>query len=106
MLGIIVTYPVALIRAKVQAAAYYHVKPPVTSAILQSASACLTATIRKPEPVTVRSLLRTIWKGDGLVGFYRGLGTNLVKVLPATAISMLTYETIRREVNLGPMGSG
>ena len=57
-------------------------------------------------PVTVPSLLRTIWQGDGLAGFYRGLGTNLVKVLPATAISMLTYETIRREVNLGPMGSG
>nr|CDS29952.1 calcium binding mitochondrial carrier protein [Hymenolepis microstoma] len=115
MLGIIVTYPVALIRAKLQAVAYYHTKSPATPAILQSAaasgmttglSASLTTSIRKPEPVTVPSLLQAIWKGEGLVGFYRGLGTNLVKVLPATAISMLTYETIRREVNLGPMGSG
>ncbi|CDS36873.1 calcium binding mitochondrial carrier protein [Echinococcus multilocularis] len=96
MAGIVATYPVALIRAKMQAAFYYSSKP---------SSSQHTGVVTQ-HPVTVPSLLRAIWHDDGLIGFYRGLGTNLVKVLPATAISMLTYETIRREVNLGPMGSG
>eukprot|EP00108_Taenia_solium_P009756 TsM_000031200 transcript=TsM_000031200 gene=TsM_000031200 len=96
MVGIVATYPVALIRAKMQAAFYYSPKP----------SGSQRTGVITQRPVTVPSLLRAIWHDDGLIGLYRGLGANLVKVLPATAISMLTYETIRREVNLGPMGSG
>ena len=98
MLGIVATYPVALIRAKMQASFYYQAKTSLAGGGVAPTGQVI--------PVTVPTLLRTIWRGDGLVGFYRGLGTNLVKVLPSTAISMLTYETIRREVNLGPMGSG
>lgn len=96
MVGIVATYPMALIRAKMQAAFYYSPKP----------SDSQRTGVVTQRPVTVPSLLRAIWRDDGLIGLYRGLGANLVKVLPATAISMLTYETIRREVNLGPMGSG
>uniref|UniRef100_A0A5K3F9C2 EF-hand domain-containing protein n=2 Tax=Mesocestoides corti TaxID=53468 RepID=A0A5K3F9C2_MESCO len=92
MLGIVTTYPVALLRAKMQASC--HWKQPIFG-----------EGVPHP-PLTVPSLLRAIWRDDGVVGFYRGLGANLIKVLPATAISMLTYETIRREANLGPMGSG
>lgn len=33
-----------------------------------------------------------IWKQEGLRGFYRGLGPNLVRVLPSTWVTFLAYE--------------
>nr|VZI07457.1 unnamed protein product [Spirometra erinaceieuropaei] len=92
MLGVVVTYPMALIRSKMQASFYW--KQPLHAG-------------GNPHPkLTLPSLLSAIWRDDGVIGLYRGMGANLVKVLPATAISMLTYESIRRKCNLGPMGSG
>ena len=37
---------------------------------------------------------------EGPLGFYKGLGTNLIRVLPATAMTFLSYEIILREFNL------
>lgn len=35
------------------------------------------------------------WKEDGWRGFYRGLGTNVFRVLPATWVTFLVYENAR-----------
>ncbi|VDL91280.1 unnamed protein product [Schistocephalus solidus] len=92
MLAVVLTYPMALIRSKMQASFYW--KHPL----------CVGG---NPHPkLTLPSLLSAIWRDDGVIGLYRGMGANLIKVLPATAISMLTYESIRRKCNIGPMGSG
>lgn len=83
--GIVTTYPACLVRAKLQAT-YWS----------QS-----TGT-----KVTAARLIRTIWLEDGPVGLYRGMLTNLTKVLPAVSISLASYEALRRQFNLGPLGSG
>ncbi|CAL8104123.1 unnamed protein product [Calicophoron daubneyi] len=83
--GIMVTYPASLIRAKLQAAYWSR------------------STQKK---ITAVDLVRTIWRMDGLVGLYRGMLTNLTKVLPAVGISLCVYETLRKEFRLGPLGSG
>ena len=31
---------------------------------------------------------------EGITGFYRGLGTNLVRVLPGTCVTFVVYENI------------
>jgi len=36
-----------------------------------------------------------IWREEGLRGFYRGLGTNVLRVLPATWVTFLVYENVR-----------
>ncbi|OWP00219.1 mitochondrial carrier protein [Marssonina coronariae] len=36
-----------------------------------------------------------IWNGEGFRGFYRGLGTNVLRVLPATWATFLVYENVR-----------
>ena len=36
-----------------------------------------------------------VWKEDGWRGFYRGLGTNIFRVLPATWVTFLVYENVR-----------
>lgn len=36
-----------------------------------------------------------VWKEEGWKGFYRGLGPNVVRVLPATWVTFLVYENVR-----------
>lgn len=38
--------------------------------------------------------IRQTWLYEGWRGFYKGLGTNLIRVTPATMITFLTYENI------------
>lgn len=40
----------------------------------------------------VRDAIAQIWKQEGLGGFYKGLGPNLVRVLPSTWVTFLVYE--------------
>jgi hypothetical protein len=49
----------------------------------------------KAHPVLpIQTMLKEIWHKEGLVGFYRGLVPNMLKVVPAVSISYLVYETI------------
>jgi solute carrier family 25 folate transporter 32 len=43
----------------------------------------------------IRGVASKIWKEEGWRGFYRGLGTNIVRVLPATWVTFLVYENVR-----------
>ena len=38
--------------------------------------------------------LRLVWAEEGYRGLYRGLGTQLVRQIPNTAIMMSTYEAV------------
>lgn len=42
------------------------------------------------------STIGYIWKGEGLNGFYKGLGANLVRVLPGTCITFAVYEALSK----------
>lgn len=35
-----------------------------------------------------------IWQEEGLGGFYRGLSTNILRVIPASCVTFVTYESI------------
>lgn len=39
--------------------------------------------------------IRQIWSREGIVGFYKGLGPNLFRVLPSTWVTFLVYENTR-----------
>lgn len=45
-----------------------------------------------PVQLTVRGVLLTTWRSEGLAGFYRGLWVNLVKVMPAACTVFVVYE--------------
>ena len=40
-----------------------------------------------------------VWSEEGLVGFYKGLGPNLLRVLPSTWVTFLVYEKMRLYLN-------
>ena len=44
--------------------------------------------------LTFWGTLATVYREEGVVGLYRGLGTNLVRQIPNTAVMMATYELV------------
>ncbi|KAJ3570168.1 hypothetical protein NP233_g4585 [Leucocoprinus birnbaumii] len=42
----------------------------------------------------IPTTIRRTWKQEGLRGFYRGLGTSLVRVLPGNCITFVVYENL------------
>ncbi|OJJ69245.1 hypothetical protein ASPBRDRAFT_132622 [Aspergillus brasiliensis CBS 101740] len=43
----------------------------------------------------VRDAVAQIWAREGVTGFYKGLGPNLLRVLPSTWVTFLVYENTR-----------
>ena len=37
-------------------------------------------------------LIKTTWKEENIFGFYKGLSTNLIRVVPAAAITLSSFE--------------
>ncbi|TRM68663.1 mitochondrial carrier [Schizophyllum amplum] len=43
---------------------------------------------------TIPETIRRTWAREGLRGFYRGLATNIVRVLPGTCVTFVVYENL------------
>ncbi|KAF8826317.1 hypothetical protein HHX47_DHR5000147 [Lentinula edodes] len=43
---------------------------------------------------TIRSTVSRTWSQEGYKGFYRGLATNLVRILPGTCVTFVVYENL------------
>ncbi|KAK1760482.1 mitochondrial carrier domain-containing protein [Echria macrotheca] len=43
----------------------------------------------------VSGVVRTLWREDGVRGFYRGMVPGVVRVLPATWVTFLVYENVK-----------
>lgn len=77
--GQVVTYPITLLRIRRQG---QIVPLPQFDRI-------------KAHPLLpIPSMIKEIWNNEGLVGFYRGLIPNMLKVVPAVSVSYLVYETV------------
>ena len=70
LFALVVTYPYQVVRSRIQNNATAHLYP--------SIPACVART----------------WREEGARGFYRGLGTNLVRVLPGTCVTFVVYENL------------
>ncbi|KAL5110299.1 Calcium-binding mitochondrial carrier protein SCaMC-1 [Taenia crassiceps] len=66
--GQVATYPLALIKTKLQA---------------------------ESEKISLERLVQRIIKTEGIMGLYRGMGANMLKVIPAVSISYACYEKAR-----------
>lgn len=72
--GQLLSYPLALVRTRLQ------------------------ATTSSDNSVTMSILFRQIYDKEGLRGFYRGIVPNFMKVAPAVSISYVVYERTRRSL--------
>jgi len=71
----LITYPHQLVRARLQT-----YDP--------------SATVHKQGPGVI-TLTRMIWRNEGIVGYYKGLFPNLLRVVPSTCVTFLVYENVR-----------
>jgi len=70
LFALTITYPYQVVRARIQNNATAHLYPNIPT--------CITRT----------------YSEGGIRAFYRGLGTNLVRVLPGTCVTFVVYENI------------
>ena len=45
---------------------------------------------------TIRSICSEIWRKEGLRGFYRGVGTALIRILPGQCVTFVAYESVMK----------
>lgn len=74
--GQLASYPLALVRTKMQAASVGG------------------------EKLTTRGLITSIVKNEGIRGLYRGIAPNFLKVAPAVSISYVVYENARKRLGV------
>ena len=46
--------------------------------------------------ISARDVVQKVLRTEGMAGFYKGLGPNLLRVLPSTWVTFLVYETTKR----------
>ena len=44
---------------------------------------------------SARDVVAQVWRKEGLIGFYKGMGPSLLRVMPSTWITFLVYEKFR-----------
>lgn len=54
---------------------------------------------KSQKPRGVVDTIRMIAQNEGFRGFYRGLGVNLIRTVPSSALTILTYELLMRNLN-------
>jgi solute carrier family 25 folate transporter 32 len=47
-----------------------------------------------PTKISIPAISRAIWRNEGLKGFYKGLGTNALRILPGTCTTFVVYENL------------
>ncbi|KAK2462291.1 hypothetical protein APHAL10511_005597 [Amanita phalloides] len=70
IISLAVTYPYQVVRSRMQNSAKQGLFP------------------------NISTTTKRTWSREGIRGFYRGLGTNMVRVLPGTCITFVVYENL------------
>jgi solute carrier family 25 (mitochondrial iron transporter), member 28/37 len=88
----------ALQTQQLQPACFNTVPPRVVAncpLAAAAASASSTASTTAVKHATFRDAARSIWKQEGIRGFFRGVIPRVLSHTPAVAISWTTYETVK-----------
>lgn len=89
----VVSYPLALVRTKLQAMK-------VQTANVSVNAGGILAHAPHIKEHTMTSMFKKIIREEGFTGLYRGITPNFIKVLPAVSISYITYETISQKLGI------
>ena len=93
------TYPHEVIRTRLQT--QRRIAANKTAATGAAAAAAAAAAATAPETPRYRGVVttfRTILREEGWRAFYAGMGTNMMRAVPAATVTMLTYEYVMRSL--------
>jgi solute carrier family 25 folate transporter 32 len=99
MIASIATYPHEVLRTRLQIQ-----KNRLAAAVDKAPNYGLPTTNSAASPNSARALegvvktFQRILREEGVAGFYRGLGVNLLRTVPASAMTLLTYEELMRRL--------
>jgi solute carrier family 25 folate transporter 32 len=89
MVASVVTYPHEVVRTRMQTDTHRS----------SSSSTGMKVSAKKAKYGGIIQSSKTILREEGFSGFYKGLATNLIRTVPAAAVSLLLYEVIVVELN-------
>lgn len=81
------TYPYQVVRSRIQVRTLINHLKLSLRVIHQNNS-------QAKEFPSIPATITKTWSREGFRGFYRGLGTNLVRVLPGTCVTFVVYENL------------
>ncbi|GAA6031178.1 hypothetical protein JCM8097_004044 [Rhodosporidiobolus ruineniae] len=103
LVAIAITYPYQVIRSRIQYQPLIASTSPPASASSSSpatpvpASSASSATAQQITPYrSIPDVLRRTYATEGLGGFYKGIATNAVRILPGTCVTFVVYEQVSR----------
>lgn len=111
MIASVTTYPHEVLRTRLQMQPRNHPTSPTTSPPPTLGSTNLTSTIDKAKSASKELVVakgrytgviqasRTILIEEGIRGFYKGMMVNLVRTVPSSALTILTYELIMQHLS-------
>ncbi|KAI5785745.1 mitochondrial carrier domain-containing protein [Pyronema domesticum] len=82
------TYPHEFLRMRVQT---QRILNDATSAAAAGSGSATSTQVRYQG---VMNSVRTIYREEGCRAFYSGMGTNMVRAVPSSAMTLLTYELV------------
>jgi solute carrier family 25 phosphate transporter 23/24/25/41 len=89
----VVSYPLALVRTKLQA-----MKVKTADVSLNAGGIAMAhSPVRE---LTMTTMFKKIIREEGFQGLYRGITPNFIKVLPAVSISYISYELISQKLGI------
>ncbi|XP_022225328.2 calcium-binding mitochondrial carrier protein SCaMC-1-B isoform X2 [Drosophila obscura] len=94
-LGQLCSYPLALVRTRLQAQAAETITNQKRKTLIP-----LKSSDAHSGEETMTGLFRKIVRQEGLTGLYRGITPNFLKVLPAVSISYVVYEYTSRALGI------
>ncbi|PLW05220.1 hypothetical protein PCASD_25338 [Puccinia coronata f. sp. avenae] len=99
MLASLLTYPHEVLRTRLQV---HALKPAAgipssstTTTTTSCSSSCKRSKLVYPK---MRDVFRIIVQNEGLAGLYHGMGVNLIRTVPSSALTILTYELLMRHL--------
>ncbi|KAH9813604.1 mitochondrial FAD carrier protein [Melampsora americana] len=87
LLAIGITYPYQVVRSRLQSQMYLS----SASRVLES-----TANLSTTHYYSIPHCITHTYRTEGFKAFYKGLGTNAVRVLPGTCVTFVVYENLSR----------
>lgn len=98
LVAIALTYPYQVVRARIQNGSP---PPPAISAL--STAPTSSSTVSPPRAtavaastprLTIPGVIASMYRNEGLLSFYKGLGTNALRILPGTCTTFVVYENL------------